>query len=58
MAKIVKYVGPLRAVEIAATGQTVERGETVEIADDDLAGRLCEQATTWQTRKPTRKTKG
>lgn len=34
----VKYIGPSAAVEIADTGQWVERGETVEVSSE-LAGR-------------------
>lgn len=37
-------------VEIAATGDVVAPGETVEV-DDDLGKRLCEQADAWS--KPT-----
>jgi hypothetical protein len=38
----VTYNGPIDAVEIAATGQVVERGQTVEVPDD-LGKSLCEQ---------------
>lgn len=34
-------------VEIAATGQAVEAGGTVEV-DDDLAESLCEQPDNWK----------
>lgn len=46
--KSVKYVGPYEGVEIAATGQWVNRGETVSIEDDDLAKNLLEQADDWE----------
>jgi hypothetical protein len=36
--KRVSYVGGHDEVEIAATGQTCKRGESIEV-DDDLAGR-------------------
>ena len=46
----VRYVGPHAEVTIAATGQTVARGDTVEV-DTVLARALCEQAT-WQPVRP------
>lgn len=42
-----------RAREIAATGQIVEPGETVEV-DDDLGRSLCEQPANWAEAKPTK----
>lgn len=42
----VRYVGPHAEVTIAATGQTVARGDTVEVSAR-LAAALCEQAT-WE----------
>lgn len=38
----VKYTGPSAEVEIAATGDVVERGNTVEVSDE-LGKSLCEQ---------------
>lgn len=43
----VRYCGPHDEVLIAATGLTVARGETVELAEW-LATRLLEQRDTWQ----------
>lgn len=47
MKRRVKYVGPIRpGVEIAATGQFVEFGQSVEV-DDDLASALVQQSA-WE----------
>lgn len=46
----VTYNGPIDVVEIAATGQVVERGQTVEVPDD-LGKSLCEQDI-WAEAKP------
>lgn len=46
-----------KALTIAATGQTVEPGESVEV-DDDLAAGLLEQPDNWSAAKPSRKTSG
>jgi hypothetical protein len=46
----VTYNGPIDAVEIAATGHVVERGQTVEVPDD-LGKSLCEQDI-WTEAKP------
>lgn len=43
-----KYVGMFDEVQIAATGQTVERGKTVDVDDDKLAKSLLEQKDNWQ----------
>lgn len=43
-----KYVGFHDEVTIAATGQNVERGKTVDIEDDKLAKSLLEQVDAWQ----------
>lgn len=40
------YTGPLEGVEVAATGQTVPYGGTVEV-DDALAESLLAQADVW-----------
>lgn len=40
------YVGPHDEVEIAATGQTVRRGDAVEV-DSDLAELLDQQPQNW-----------
>lgn len=45
--KPVRYCGPHDKVLIAATGLTVARGETVELAGR-LADQLLEQPDTWQ----------
>lgn len=42
-----------RPREIAATGQIVDAGETVEV-DDDLGRSLCEQPANWAEAKPTK----
>lgn len=46
--KAITYIGPASdGVEIAATGQVVPQGGTVEV-DDALADALCEQVDAWQ----------
>lgn len=40
------YVGPHDEVELAATGQTVRRGDSVEV-DSDLAEQLDAQPENW-----------
>lgn len=42
----IRYVGPHESVEIAATGQTVERGGTVDV-HQTLARQLVKQAA-WE----------
>ena len=42
------YRGPHLSVEIAATGQVVGRGKSVEVADEALAHRLLDQSV-WTT---------
>lgn len=42
----ITYVGPHDLVEIAATGQVVAHGDTVDV-DDALAASLCEQTDNW-----------
>lgn len=44
-----------KAREIAATGQIVEPGDSVEV-DDDLGRSLCEQPANWAASKPATKT--
>lgn len=44
---LVKYIGPIEAVEIAATGDIVARGDTIEV-DTDLGIGLCEQTVNWE----------
>lgn len=44
------------ARELAATGQLVEPGETIEV-DDDLGASLCEQVDVWADATPKTKTK-
>lgn len=44
---LIRYLGPSRAAVIAATGQTVPRGDTVDVPDD-LGARLVAQAA-WST---------
>ena len=51
----VKYIGPITGgVEIAATGDIVEQGETVDLADP-IAIALCEQTTNWEPADPAAK---
>ncbi len=45
-----KYEGPSAAVQIAATGQTVERGETVEVAA--AVGRELVKQDIWKKIEP------
>lgn len=54
----IRYKGPFDAVEIAATGQVVARGQTADV-DADTAKALLEQADTWarvSTKKSSKKT--
>ena len=44
MSRKFKYVGPFDEVEIAATGQVVQRGHQVEIEDPDVSAGLDGQA--------------
>lgn len=44
MSRKFKYVGPFEEVEIAATGQVVERGHQVEIEDPEVSKGLEGQA--------------
>lgn len=46
--KKIRYVGPSDEVQIAATGQIVERGHQVEIEDDELAKSLLQQEENWE----------
>lgn len=52
----IKYVGPSAEVEIAATGQSVERGGSVDVPDD-IGKSLCEQDT-WEADKATKRKEG
>ena len=45
-----KYEGPIKAIQIAATGQTVERGETVEVAA--AVGRELAKQSVWKKLEP------
>lgn len=45
-----RYEGPSAAVQIAATGQTVKRGETVEV--DAAVGRELAKQSTWKKVEP------
>lgn len=54
--KKIRYVGPHDEVEIAATGQFVQRGHQVEIEDDDLAKSLLDQSV-WEPVTKTKETK-
>lgn len=40
------------ALEIAATAQVVEPGETADVVDDDLAKALLEQPDNWSDATP------
>lgn len=44
----IRYTGPFDQVEIAATGQVVDRGQTVDIEDQAVAAALLTQADTWK----------
>lgn len=44
----ITYIGPDEGRVIAATGQAVRRGETVDVPDD-IAEALCEQTDQWST---------
>jgi hypothetical protein len=50
------YPGPFEAVTILATGQTVKRGESVDVAPE-VADRLAEQGWTAPAAKPAKATK-
>lgn len=53
----VTYIGPyVDGAEIAATGQIVLPGESVEVSDE-LGAALCEQASNWTADIPKSKTK-
>ena len=43
----VKYEGPHDEVELAATGQTVKRGEAIEVAED--LGKSLLKQDTWES---------
>lgn len=43
---LIRYIGPARAVQIAATGQNCPQGEPVDVADD-LAESLLAQSV-WE----------
>lgn len=47
--KKLRYVGNDNDLQIAATGQTVNPGDVVEVEDDALAKSLLEQPDNWQT---------
>jgi len=51
------YPGPHEAVTILATGQTVNRDESVEVADPALAAQLVAQGWTAPAAKPAKATK-
>lgn len=51
----VRYVGPHKTVEIAATGQTCERGKTVDVPAD-IGRELVKQAS-WKKATPPKKKK-
>lgn len=46
------YVGPHDAVHVPAIGADVARGETLDVADAELAAALLEQTDNWQPAKP------
>lgn len=48
----ITYVGNHDAVHVPALGADVARGETVDVADADLAASLLEQVDNWQPAKP------
>ncbi len=52
----VTYIGPLDAVEIASTGQIVERDETVDVSAEIGAG-LLEQTDAWRGDAPAKTAK-
>lgn len=57
--KRITYSGPLHAVEVEVAPLrfvTVERGETVELADR-LAESLLEQVDNWSTARPAKSSK-
>ncbi len=45
-----KYQGPFASVQIAATGQTVERGETIDVPA--AVGRELAKQDTWKKIEP------
>lgn len=51
----IRYVGPHVQVQIAATGQTVDRGETVDV-EPDVAKALLKQSS-WKKVQSRKKTK-
>jgi hypothetical protein len=53
----ITYDGPIDAVEIAETGQVVERGHSVEVPDE-LGKRLCEQDIWSETKRTVTKKDG
>lgn len=44
---LIRYVGPFDAVEVPDLGVVCERDGTVDVADDDLAASLLDQADNW-----------
>lgn len=56
--KKLRYVGPSDEVQIAATGQIVQRGHQVEVEDDELAKALLEQDVWERVTTPKEKTSG
>lgn len=48
----IKYTGPYEAVEIAATGQVVKRGDVVDVPEEVGASLL--KQNYWTQVKPTR----
>ena len=55
MSRTFKYLGPFDEVEIAATGQVVQRGHQVTIDDPEVAAGLDGQDTWEHVPKPTKK---
>ena len=53
----ITYDGPFDAVEIAPTGQIVERGKSVDVPDE-IGKSLCEQDTWTETKTRTVKKDG
>lgn len=53
-AKKIRYVGPFRSVDVAGLGN-VKRNHQVEVADQDLAASLLDQAD-WEEVGKTKKT--
>lgn len=48
MSRSFKYLGPFDEVEVPAVGAVVARGETVEVADPDVADGLAGQTDSWE----------